>query len=183
LNDLAFKKNQLSFEIEYEYFVKNFWNPVVMRKYPYIAIPAIVCWSEIQSYIKGSSNSYEYSGSYIPKYIYMRLDNKKTFLSPEMKEIIFDLFGMYERWKRSQGAYDFQDVVNYILNQIRHRGYDGVPIHYLQIDEVQDLTHSTILLLMKVTEQGLFFSGDTAQTIAKGVGVRFSDLTNLFTLP
>lgn len=48
------------------------------------------------------------------------------------------------------------------------------------IDEVQDLSHATILLLARVTEQGLFFAGDTAQTIANGVGFRFSDLAYLF---
>ena len=48
------------------------------------------------------------------------------------------------------------------------------------IDEVQDLPHATIVLLSKVTEQGLFFSGDTAQTISKGVGLRFCDLSAVF---
>jgi len=179
----SIKRNKLSFEVDYDYFVTNFWNPIVMKKYPYLGIPPIVVWSEIQSYIKGSANSHEYVGSYLPKHLYMSLDSKKkAHLTPEMKEIIFDLFGYYERWKRSQGAYDFMDVVNYILVQIKFRGYEGTPIHYLMIDEVQDLSHATIFLLMKVTEQGLFFSGDTAQTIAKGVGVRFSDLGSLFTL-
>jgi len=184
IRGLGRRKNQLSFEVEYDYFVTNFWNPIIVKKQPYLLIPPIVVWSEIQSYIKGSANSYEYAGSYIPKYLYMHMDSKKkSFLSPEMKEIIFDIFGRYERWKRNLGAYDFMDVVNYILNQVRVRGYNGAPIHYLMIDEVQDLSHATIMLLMKVTEQGLFFSGDTAQTIAKGVGVRFADLNSLFTLP
>lgn len=72
------------------------------------------------------------------------------------------------------------DVVNYITFQIRLHGYEGPPIHYLMIDEVQDLPHATLFLLMKVTEHGVFFSGDTAQTIAKGVGFRFGDLKSLF---
>jgi hypothetical protein len=50
----------------------------------------------------------------------------------------------------------------------------------MMVDEVQDLPHAILLLLMKVTEQGLFFSGDTAQTIAKGVGFRFCDMHRLF---
>jgi ATP-dependent exoDNAse (exonuclease V) beta subunit len=60
------------------------------------------------------------------------------------------------------GAYDFQDVVNYILYQVSFFGYRGVPLHFMMIDEVQDLTHSTLMLLLRVTEQNLFFSGDTA---------------------
>lgn len=72
------------------------------------------------------------------------------------------------------------DVVNYILNQIKSNRYSGPSIHFLMIDEVQDLPHATLFLLIKLTEYGVFFSGDTAQTIAKGVGFRFGDLKSLF---
>jgi superfamily I DNA/RNA helicase len=72
------------------------------------------------------------------------------------------------------------DAVNYILNFMRFRGYTGPEIHYVMIDEVQDLPHSIIYLLSKTVRYGVFYSGDTAQTIAKGVGFRFCDLKNLF---
>ena len=36
------------------------------------------------------------------------------------------------------------------------------PIHNTLIDEIQDLPHSTIKLLKKLTEQSLYCSGDTA---------------------
>jgi superfamily I DNA/RNA helicase len=48
------------------------------------------------------------------------------------------------------------------------------------IDEVQDLPHAIIYLLSKTALYGVFYSGDTAQTIAKGVGFRFCDLKSLF---
>jgi superfamily I DNA/RNA helicase len=48
------------------------------------------------------------------------------------------------------------------------------------IDEVQDLPHAIIYLLSKTASYGVFYSGDTAQTIAKGVGFRFCDLKSLF---
>jgi superfamily I DNA/RNA helicase len=72
------------------------------------------------------------------------------------------------------------DAVNYDLNYIRFRGYTGPEIHYLMIDEVQDLPHAIIYLLSKTAGYGVFYSGDTAQTIAKGVGFRFCDLKSLF---
>lgn len=37
-----------------------------------------------------------------------------------------------------------------------------------------------IYLLSKTATYGVFYSGDTAQTIAKGVGFRFCDLKSLF---
>lgn len=51
---------------------------------------------------------------------------------------------------------------------------------YLMIDEVQDLTPATLELLIRLTKNKVFFAGDTAQTIAKGVGARFSDLKCVF---
>lgn len=53
-------------------------------------------------------------------------------------------------------------------------------IHYIMVDEVQDLPHSVLILLSKISTYGLFFSGDTAQNIAKGVGFRFCDLRHVF---
>ena len=48
------------------------------------------------------------------------------------------------------------------------------------VDEVQDLPHSVLILLSKLASNGLYFSGDTAQNIAKGVGFRFCDLRHVF---
>lgn len=44
------------------------------------------------------------------------------------------------------------DVVNHILVQLTYGRANLIPIHYLMIDEVQDLPHAMLLLLCKVTE-------------------------------
>jgi hypothetical protein len=72
------------------------------------------------------------------------------------------------------------DVVYYVYQEVALKGYDGLPVHFIMIDEIQDLTNATTLLLLKICEQGVFFSGDTAQTIAKGVTLRFQDISKLF---
>ena len=167
---------QLSFEVDYDYFVVHFWPKIIAKTHH----NAIVIWTEIASYIKGSADSHKYPGWYLPKNVYLSMGRKKSLLSSEDKSAIWELFIEYERWKVRMGAYDFQDIVNYQLYYISMNGYRGVPVHYMMVDEVQDLTHGTLLLLAKVTEQSLFFSGDTAQTIAKGVGFRFCDLRSLF---
>ena len=107
-------------------------------------------------------------------------ETTNAFLTRDEKLDIYETFCQYERWKINNGAYDMMDAVNYILNFIRFRGYDGPEVHYIMIDEVQDLPHSIIYLLSKTVRYGVFYSGDTAQTIAKGVGFRFGDLKNLF---
>lgn len=70
------------------------------------------------------------------------------------------------------------DVVNYLIFQIEAGRYEGPDLHYVMIDEVQDLTYATIKLVTLVTKFNNFFSGDTAQCITKGVNFRFVDLMN-----
>ena len=65
-------------------------------------------------------------------------------------------------------------------NKVQSNYYQELRMDYLMIDEVQDLTPLTLDLFIRLTKNKVFFAGDTAQTIAKGVGARFSDLQQLF---
>jgi len=175
------KKNKMSFEVDYEYFLNHFWNGHLSRQDRPTDLSPIIVWSEITSTIKGSADSHLSPGFYLNKEVYTSLQKEgSTFLNLNNRTKVYDLFITYEEWKNNEGGYDFMDIVNHALNEVRLRGYNGVPIHFTMIDEVQDLSHATILLLTKITEQSIFFAGDTAQTIAKGVGVRFSDLSTVF---
>ncbi|OMJ83259.1 hypothetical protein SteCoe_15847 [Stentor coeruleus] len=165
-----------TFEVDYKIFKDKFWPKIKMK----CRHSALVLWTEITAYIKGSSTSHMYPGYYLPNIVYANKGRKQSLLSREEKLEIWELFIEYEKWKVSCRAYDFQDIVNYILSQIKYHGYIGIPIHYMMVDEVQDLTPATITLLIHVTKEKLMFSGDTAQTIAKGVGFRFCDLETLF---
>jgi superfamily I DNA/RNA helicase len=56
-------------------------------------------------------------------------------------------------------------------------------MHFVYIDEVQDLTMSQIALFKYVcrnVEEGFVFCGDTAQAIARGIDFRFRDIKSLF---
>ncbi len=174
--------SKVKFEIEYEYFYHHFWCGRVLKKQFDIKVSPMMVWSEFMSTIKGSATSFLHPHGYLTRSGYLSTETAdKSFLSEGSRNLIYDIFEDYVKWKEEQGGYDFMDVVNHILLEIHFDGYYGAPIHFLMIDEVQDLSHATISLLMKVTEQGVFFAGDTAQTIAKGVSVRFSDLSTLFT--
>jgi superfamily I DNA/RNA helicase len=74
------------------------------------------------------------------------------------------------------------DLVMHIRksNKVQSNFYQELRMDYLMIDEVQDLTPLTLDLFIRLTKNKVFFAGDTAQTIAKGVGARFSDLQQLF---
>ena len=54
------------------------------------------------------------------------------------------------------------DAVNYILTIIKHSNTKFNKIHYLMVDEVQDLPDNVLVLLSLVTEFSTVLSGDTA---------------------
>lgn len=72
------------------------------------------------------------------------------------------------------------DLVNYILSDIFIYGYQGPMINYLFVDEVQDLPPATMYLISKIVTNGLFYCGDSAQTIAKGVNFKFGNIPQMF---
>jgi superfamily I DNA and RNA helicase len=51
------------------------------------------------------------------------------------------------------------------------------------VDEVQDFTQSELRLFLEIcaNKNALLLTGDTCQTIARGVGFRFEELTTMFT--
>ena len=179
------KKNYMAKEVDFETFSKKFW-PSIQGKIQTMThtqtqkVNAASVWREIQTNIKGSVESHEYAAHHIPIYRYREIASKTSSFKVEASEKIFEIFYQYERWTYANNYYDMSDLVNHVLSQVRWNGYHGKPIHFIMCDEVQDLTPATLLLLLKLTEQNLFFSGDTAQTIAQGVSFRFGDLKGLF---
>ena len=102
----------------------------------------------------------------------------------------------YKEWKlkSKQKYYDLLDVVNYILDYLR-RGQmqidrelifnmfdqrDIPQFNYLFLDEVQDLPPAMIYLISLIFENGVYYSGDTAQAIQKGVAFKFSDISEMY---
>lgn len=78
--------------------------------------------------------------------------------------------------------YDVMDACFAIYSAMRKQGYRGPRIDEIYVDEVQDFTQAELLLFVEVCadKNALFFTGDTCQTIARGVGFRFEDLTTMF---
>ena len=73
------------------------------------------------------------------------------------------IFLKYEQWKVEFRAYDLNDLVNHVLKQVRKNYLKSTQsVHFLMVDEVQDLTQNMISLLMTLVEKNIFFSGDTA---------------------
>eukprot|EP00741_Cyanophora_paradoxa_P017152 tig00020960_g16564.t1 len=171
-------------QVTYEAFCSSMWRGLCARvkdKEVQSLHPHIV-YVEIQSHIKGSLEALETEEGHISLEAYSKMGDRRSRVSPEQRLVIYRLFQKYERMKRFRDMYDTLDVVHHIYRQIKRDGYRGPPIHNATVDEVQDFTQAELWLMFCICEdpKGLFFCGDTCQTIARGVGFRFCDLRSLF---
>ncbi|KAJ1399973.1 UvrD-like helicase, ATP-binding domain [Sesbania bispinosa] len=141
-------------------------------------------FTEIISHIKGGMQAVEHGEGRLSREDYLSLsENRASSLSMQKREIIYDIFQGYEKMKMDKGDFDLADIVADLHRRLKIKRYEGDEMHFVYIDEVQDLTLSQIALFKYVcqnVEEGFVFCGDTAQTIARGIDFRFQDIRSLF---
>ncbi|KAK0475066.1 P-loop containing nucleoside triphosphate hydrolase protein [Armillaria novae-zelandiae] len=91
---------------------------------------------------------------------------------------VYKLFELYMRQKKLRGEYDTGDRTHNILKHFAERGTPGQGLDHLYVDEVQDnmLIDTLVLRALCNNAEGLFWAGDTAQTISVGSSFRFNAL-------
>ena len=166
-------------EVDFEIFEAKFWG----KNKGSLRLSALNVWTEIYSVIKGgidNISAYQSSNVDLTDWnTYRRMKSSmQESVTEEQKRKIYLIYLNYEKWKRKNGYYDFIDVVKHVF--YHYPSWTKHKLDYLVVDEVQDLAPLTIQLLLIATSQNVFFCGDTAQTIAKGVSFRFHDLKPVF---
>nr|XP_016849904.1 PREDICTED: TPR and ankyrin repeat-containing protein 1 [Anolis carolinensis] len=165
--------------VTFSVFAHEIWPKMAKGKHPYN--PALV-WKEIKSFLKGSFEALSSPRGILTEEEYKKLGRKRCPDFKEDRSEIYQLFCLYQRI-RSQGNYFDEEDVLCKLSQ-RLSAFRVLPwcIHELYGDEIQDFTQGELALLMKCIDDpnAMFLTGDTAQSIMKGVAFRFSDLTSLF---
>nr|XP_015212780.1 PREDICTED: TPR and ankyrin repeat-containing protein 1 isoform X1 [Lepisosteus oculatus] len=165
--------------VTYEVFAYEIWPKMVKGK-PHCN-PALV-WKEIKSFLKGSFEAYSSPGGTLSEEQYNKLGRKRAPNFQEDRTEIYRLFRLYQQIKSQWGFFDEEDVLHNL--SIRLAKLDEIPwsIHELYGDEIQDFTQAELCMLMKIINDpnSMFLTGDTAQSIMKGVAFRFSDLRSLF---
>ncbi|CAB4292904.1 unnamed protein product [Prunus armeniaca] len=128
-------------------------------------------FTEIISHIKGRLGVTEAGDGKLSRGDYVqRSEGRASNLSKEKREMIYDIFLVYEKKKKKNVEFDVTDFVNDIHRRLRREKYKGHEMDFVYIDEVQDLTVNQIRLFKHVcrnVEEGFVFSGDTAQAIAR----------------
>ncbi|NXA49639.1 TRNK1 protein, partial [Nothocercus julius] len=165
--------------VTYDVFANEIWPKMIKGKSLYN--PALV-WKEIKSFLKGSFEALSCSGGKLTEEQYKKLGRKRSPNFTEDRSEIYRLFCLYQQIRSQRGYFDEEDLL-YNLSQ-RLSKIKELPwsIHEFYGDEIQDFTQAELVLLMKCINDpnAMFLTGDTAQSIMKGVAFRFSDLRSLF---
>ncbi|KAI3888827.1 hypothetical protein MKW92_003170 [Papaver armeniacum] len=169
-------------EVTYDRFKSFYWphfNCHLTRK-----LDSSTVFVEIMSHIKGGLIAGRVPNGKLSRGNYLLLsEGRVSTLSKDIREMIYDIFLDYEKKKLLNGEFDFADLVMDLHRRLRQGIYLGDQMDFVYIDEVQDLTMRQAALFKYIChnfEEGFVFSGDTAQTIARGIEFRFQDIRSLF---
>ncbi|WAR27590.1 TRNK1-like protein, partial [Mya arenaria] len=165
-------------EITYTVFVEEIW-PCIKKKAIYH--PSLV-WTEIMSFIKGSFEALSKPNGYLEKEEYFKLGRKRAPNFSEERDSIYSCFLKYEHVRKQNSLFDETDLVHDTFCRLCVLKRRPWVIHQIYVDETQDFTQAELCLLIRLCQDpnGMFFTGDTAQSIMRGISFRFSDLRSLF---
>ncbi|MCI22283.1 TPR and ankyrin repeat-containing protein 1, partial [Trifolium medium] len=128
-------------QVTYERFDSLYW-PHFNSQYTKTLDSSRV-FTEIVSHIKGGMQSLEPGEGKLSRQDYLSLsENRSSTLSKQKREIIYDIYRSYENMKMDKGEFDLADIVADVHRRLRINKYEGDEMHFVYIDEVQDLTMS-----------------------------------------
>ncbi len=168
-------------EVTALYFRDVIWPKI--SKFSKGSLDPLLVWLEIKSFIKGSELSVRL-GAPLSFKDYKKIGNKMAPNYSAHRDSIFELYKHYEKYLQNQRykSYLF-DECDLVLN-LHKRIKEGTSwsIHTIYIDEVQDFTQAELLLFIRTCTlpNYMFFTGDSAQSIMRGIAFRFEDLRSCF---
>ncbi|KAI6137060.1 hypothetical protein F5141DRAFT_1209364 [Pisolithus sp. B1] len=163
--------------VSYEVFVNSYW-PHFPQRLTKGRDPWLV-FGEIMGIIKGSEKSLEFDGGTLDKNTYCNLPPRSNPTFSGQREVVYAIYEAYSKLKRQRQHHDVADRTHAILKTLLGgTSLKGPQVDFLYVDEAQDnlLIDALLLRLLCNNPEGLFWAGDTAQTISAGSSFRFNDL-------
>ncbi|KIK18632.1 hypothetical protein PISMIDRAFT_178561 [Pisolithus microcarpus 441] len=163
--------------VSYEVFVNNYWPHFP----PYLTKgrdPWLV-FGEIVGTIEGSEKTLGFYDRTLDKNTYCNLPPRSNPTFSSQRHFIYAIYEAYSKLKHQRGQHDAADRTHAILKTLLgSTPFQGRQVDFLYVDEAQDslLIDALLLRLLCSNPEGLFWAGDTAQTISPGSSFRFDDL-------
>ena len=170
-------------EVTALYFKEFIW-PKLSHKSSKELDPMLV-WLEIQSFIKGSEVAVK-EGAPLNRQQYVDVGYQIAPNFSDHRESIYDLYLQYKKFvqkcRYSNHLFDECDLILDLHKRLKKANDVPWAIHSIYIDEVQDFTQSELKLFIHCCRDpnSMFFTGDTAQSIMRGIAFRFKDLRSFF---
>ncbi|KZP05197.1 hypothetical protein FIBSPDRAFT_843218 [Athelia psychrophila] len=176
LLNYALSEQKAGTMVSYDIFHRTYW-PHFPRSLTEGLDPALV-FSEIMGIIKGSEAALTSPKRFLNKQDYTNLSHRTQSTFASQRETVYDIFQAYMKQKMSSGHRDSADRTHSILNALSAGLVPGNRVDFIYVDEVQDnlLIDAQLLRYLCRNRDGLFWAGDTAQTISVGSSFRFNDL-------
>ena len=167
-------------EVTYEVFAKQLW-PKMQKKARVDYHPTLV-WMEITSFIEGSVEALNTEHGHLSLEQYKNLGRKRAPNFTGDRDVIYELFKQYCHLKSQNTLFDEGDVIFNLYQRMKHYQSTEWVIHQFFVDETQDFTQAELCLLIQCCQNpnDMFLTGDTAQSIMRGISFRFEDLKSLF---
>ena len=174
------KTNTVKREITYTVFVHEVW-PLLEKKSTIGYHPSLV-WTEFCSFIKGTVESLLSRNGHMSQEEYHSIGRKKAPTFTGDRLVIYDMFNRYHKICTTKNLFSEFDLLHNIYKRLRANPLQSWLFDEIYVDETQDFTEAELFLLIRCCQDPnrLFFTGDTAQSIMRGVTFRFSDLRSLF---
>ncbi|XP_061175910.1 TPR and ankyrin repeat-containing protein 1-like [Saccostrea echinata] len=166
-------------EVTYEIFANLVW-PKINRGMDHYH-PSLI-WMEIISFIKGSFEALSAKQGHLSKRDYFDQGKKKAPNFTGERETVYEIFLRYRHYLKQHFMFDETDVVRHIFKRMKRADRDLWNIQQIYVDETQDFTQAELYLLLNLCRNpnDIFLTGDTAQSIMRGICFRFKDLCSLF---
>ena len=145
----------------------------------------LLVWMEIQSFIKGSTVALT-KGDHLELKEYEEIGNRMAPNYASYRETVYKVFVEYQKYRQHRRChetlFDECDLVINLFNRLKEVKHLPWTIHSFYIDEVQDFTQAELTMLIHCccNPNSMFFTGDTAQSIMRGIAFRFQDLRSSF---
>ncbi|KAG9004067.1 hypothetical protein FRB90_011077 [Tulasnella sp. 427] len=165
------QKGRKQGRITFSRFMSRIW-PHLKRN----DIDPLLLFNEIVGVIKGSEASLSFESGFLDRAAYENLSTRTYPVFAGQRDLVYDLFLSYLRFK-PKGSWDAAERSHELIREWKKMAL-APSIDFIYVDEAQDnlLIDTSLLRSLCPNPHGLFFAGDTAQTVSAGSTFRFNDL-------
>ncbi|KAG8220598.1 hypothetical protein J3R82DRAFT_2824 [Butyriboletus roseoflavus] len=163
--------------VTYNVFARTYW-----PHFPQSLTKGLEPWlvfSELMGIIKGCEKSLSSPNGFLDEEAYCGLPARSNPTFANQRQTLYAIFEVYCKLKKERHHHDVADRTHAVLRALLGgTPLGGQRVDFLYIDEAQDnlLIDALLLRLICRNPEGLFWAGDTAQTISAGSSFRFDDL-------